>query len=102
MGNIYKASRKAPSVVGSISKRSIEVELTPTSIIYRSGILTKKVNEIPYSKVNSVSVKQSLHERALGYGDVVVLTGNDVNGIVLENIDNPSELRDAIMSKINT
>ncbi len=102
MGNVYKASRKAPSVMGNPVKRSIEVELTPTSVIYRSGLLTKKSNEIPFSKINSVTVKQNIHERMLGYGDVVIMAGNDVNGIVLENIDNPNSLRDEIMNQVRS
>ena len=101
MGKVYKASRKAPSVVGNPIKRSVEVELTPTSVIYRSGLLTKKSNEIPYAKINSVSVKQNIHERMLGYGDVVILAGNDVNGIILENIEEPTALRDQIMAQVH-
>lgn len=100
MGKIYVASRKAPSVMGNPMKRAIKVELTETSVIYSSGIISKKSNEIPYTKINSVTVKQNLHERMLGYGDVVILAGNDVNGITIENIENPKELRDEIMSKV--
>lgn len=101
MSKTYVASRKAPSVVGNPIKRSLKVELTQTSVVCSSGLITKRSDEIPYTKINNVSVKQNLHERMLGYGDVVIVAGNDIDGIILENIENPNELRDEIMAMVN-
>jgi len=100
MNKIYKASRKSPKVAISASKRSLTVRLTDNSVVYSKGILSRQANEVPYSKINSVNVKQGMVEQGLGYGDVIIMTGNDVNGIVLENIENPQGLKTDIMNMI--
>lgn len=102
MNKVYKASRKSMSVATSPSKQSLEVIITDHSVIYKRGIISKKSEEIPFSKINSVNVKQSLMERSLGYGDVIIMTGNDVNGIVLDNINDPQGLKNDIMAKIHS
>ncbi len=100
MNKTYKASRKSPKVAISASKRSLTVKLTDNSVVYSKGILSRHANEVPYSKINSVNVKQGMVEQGLGYGDVIIMTGNDVNGIVLENIENPQGLKSDIMQMI--
>lgn len=100
MNKTYKASRKSPSVAVSASKRSLVVKLTDNSVVYSKGILKRQANEVPYSKINSVNVKQGMVEQGMGYGDVIIMTGNDVNGIVLENIENPQGLKGDIMQMI--
>ena len=97
---IYTASRKSPSVVSSPKNMSIQVTLEANAVVYKVGVLTKRVEEIPYNKINSINIKQSLSERVLGYGDVVIITGNDVNGIVLKDIDNPQALKSDIMERV--
>ncbi len=100
MNKTYKASRKSPKVAISASKRSLTVKLTDNSVVYIKGILSRHANEVPYSKINSVNVKQGMVEQGLGYGDVIIMTGNDINGIVLENIENPQGLKSDIMQMI--
>ncbi len=100
MDKIYKASRKSPKVAVSASKRSLTVKLTDSSVIYSKGLLSRQSNEVPYSKINSVNIKQGMVEQGLGYGDVIIMTGNDVTGIVLENIENPQGLKADIMQMI--
>lgn len=100
MDKTYKASRKSPKVAVSASKRSLTVKLTDSSVVYSKGILSRRSNEVPYSKINSVNIKQGMVEQGLGYGDVIIMTGNDVNGIVLENIENPQGLKSDIMRMI--
>jgi len=44
--------------------------LTDTSLIYRSGVIGRFDIEVPYSKIESVTVRQGLVQRLLGCGNV--------------------------------
>jgi len=46
--------------------------LTDTSLIYRTGIIGRFEIEVPYSKIESVTVRQGPIQRLLGCGDVRV------------------------------
>ena len=68
----------------------------------KTGILSNNELEIPYNKINSISVKQGLIARLLGFGSIVIYTGNDVSGIVFKQLNYPSEIKKAIQEKIDT
>jgi uncharacterized membrane protein YdbT with pleckstrin-like domain len=62
----------------------------------KTGILSNHETEIPLSKINSVSIRQGLFGKILGYGDIIISTGNDTNGIVFKNIDKPKDLKETL------
>ena len=77
----------------------VQIELTDKTVILKMGILTSNVTEVPYSKINSISVRKGIVGSMLGYGDIVILTGNDVSGIVFKGIENPDQLKMAINNR---
>lgn len=66
----------------------------------KTGFLSNDEKEIPYTKINSVSVKQDIIGKILNYGSVIIYTGNDVSGIAFSNLDNPSEVKSLILKRI--
>lgn len=77
----------------------VQIELTDKTVILKMGILTTNVTEVPYSKINSISVRKGIVGSMLGYGDIVILTGNDVSGIVFKGIENPDQLKAALNNR---
>lgn len=73
-----------------------QIQLTTKTVILKKGIFTSNVTEVPYSKVNSISVRKGVLGSMFGYGDLVILTGNDVAGIVFKGIENPDQIKMAI------
>ena len=76
------------------------VSIGQTGLVYKTGLIRKVEKEIPFSRVNSVDVQRPLAGQYLGYGDVRVLAGNDLDGIVFRGIDNPLKLKEVIQSRI--
>lgn len=72
--------------------------ITKNGVILKKGILSSSTIDIPYSKINSITVKQGPLGRSVGYGDILLMTGNDVSGIPFKGIGDP-ELVKAIIQK---
>lgn len=78
-----------------------KLTLKEKTILLQGGIINKGDVEIPYSKINSVSVRQGLLGSFFGYGDIVITTGNDISGIPFKGIKNPQYVKQLINSKIS-
>lgn len=75
---------------------NLSITLTERSLIMRKGTLSASETEVPYSKVNSVTVRQSTMGKAFNYGDIIISTGNDVTGVVFDSIENPHRLKEIV------
>jgi uncharacterized membrane protein YdbT with pleckstrin-like domain len=51
--------------------------LTSDRLIYRSGVMSRQGREIPLERLNDVSFHQSLLQRLLGAGDLLVESGGE-------------------------
>ncbi len=51
--------------------------LTSDRLIYRSGVVSRQGREIPLERLNDVSFHQSLLQRVLGAGDLLVESGGE-------------------------
>lgn len=74
--------------------------ITQRGIFMRAGIINVRTIEIPFDKVNTLSVKRGLLGNMFGYGDIQFLTGNDVIA-TFPGVSNPEALRDEIMKLVN-
>ncbi len=72
------------------------ITTTPDSLEMKRGILVVEKIEVPYSKVNSIHIKQSILGRIFNFGTVIISTGNDTTGIVFRNIHSPNELKQRV------
>jgi uncharacterized membrane protein YdbT with pleckstrin-like domain len=76
------------------------VSVGQTGLVYKTGLIRKVEKQIPFSRVNSVDIQRNLAGQYFHYGDVRVLAGNDLDGIVFRGIDNPQALKEVIQSRI--
>lgn len=79
---------------------SEELEVTDEGVNVKRGIFSSQVTHIPFSKINSLTTKRGLGGNLLGYGDIIILTGNDIAGIPFSGIENPEGVRAYIMGKM--
>ena len=49
----------------------------PTVSVYRSGVVAKHGKEIPLERVNDISFHQSVFERMIGAGDLIIESGGE-------------------------
>lgn len=71
--------------------------ITSDRVIYRSGVLSKTGIEIPLERVNTVHFNQSLFERMVGAGDLVIESGAEQGQQRFTDIRNP----DAVQREIH-
>lgn len=74
--------------------------VTSDRIIYRSGVLAKRGIEIPLERVNTVFSNQTVLERLLRSGDVVIESGGEQGRQLFTDIPNPRLVQNEIYRAI--
>ncbi|HEX5366614.1 MAG TPA: PH domain-containing protein [Acidimicrobiales bacterium] len=74
--------------------------VTTDRLVYRHGVLTKHGIEIPLDRVNTVFFRQSLFERVLGSGDLVIESAGEMGRQAFSNVRNPSAVQNEIYRQI--
>ena len=72
-------------------RKSTRYVITDVKVIREEGILSKRTAMVPYSHLERVEVTQSLLQRILRIGTVVVDTGDD--SISIDMVPKPSEIQ---------
>jgi uncharacterized membrane protein YdbT with pleckstrin-like domain len=67
--------------------------LTSDRLITRSGVLAKHSKEIPLERINDVAFSQSVLERALGAGDLMIESAGERGQTVISNVRKPEEMQ---------
>jgi len=70
--------------------------VTSDRVIYRSGVVRKEGIEIPLERVNNVSSTQSVFERILGTGNILIESGGESGQQRFTDIKNPSRVQNLI------
>ena len=67
--------------------------LTTDRLIFRSGVLAKLSREIPLERLNDVTFTQSLWERLIGAGDLLIESAGERGQSVFENVPHPEAVQ---------
>jgi uncharacterized membrane protein YdbT with pleckstrin-like domain len=74
--------------------------VTTDRLIYRHGVLAKKGIEIPLERVNTVFFAQSIGERILRAGDLVIESAGERGSQAFSNVRNPSAVQNEIYKQM--
>lgn len=77
-----------------------EIAVTDRRIIFKTGFISRRTDEMPLSKVENIEIRQSILGRLLGYGSVDV-QGTGSGGIgadKLRRIASPLSFRNHVMA----
>lgn len=74
--------------------------LTTSKIEIRSGFFSKSAQSIPLRHIQDVTVSETLKERLLGIGDVLIDSAALDHKMVMNNIDSPRKYADLIMDQL--
>ncbi len=77
--------------------RTTNFVITSDRVIFRSGVFAKSGIEIPLERVNTVHFNQSLFERMVGAGDLVIESGAEQGQQRFTDVRNP----DAVQREIH-
>jgi uncharacterized membrane protein YdbT with pleckstrin-like domain len=75
------------------------VVVTSDRLIFRSGTFAKAGIEIPIDRVMNVNFKQSLWERMIGSGDLLIESGGEGGQERFSNVRRPESLQKLIMGR---
>ena len=77
--------------------RSIEQGVTNKRVIFKTGIISRKSEEMKISSIETVEIIQGVMGRVFGFGTVVV-TGRGISNLVFKNVDDPMDVKRKIES----
>jgi uncharacterized membrane protein YdbT with pleckstrin-like domain len=76
----------------SLTWVTINFAITTDRVVRRSGVIAKHVMEIPLERVNTVMSSQSMLERLVGAGDLVIESGGDFGQQRFAHIRHPERV----------
>ena len=77
--------------------RSLEQGVTNKRVIIKTGIVSRKSEEMKISSIETVEIIQGVLGRIFGFGSVKV-TGRGISDLLYKNIDNPMSVKKSIES----
>ena len=79
------------------SQRFTKMTMVGDKLRYETGMLSKATRTIQLSKVQDVTVRQSLGQRMAGVGDLSIETAGETSRLTFPNIDSPQAVADRII-----
>jgi uncharacterized membrane protein YdbT with pleckstrin-like domain len=76
--------------------RTTDFVLTSDRLVTRAGILSRQSREIPLERINDLACHQSLFERVIRAGDLMIESGGERGQETFSNVGNPFELQNAV------
>ncbi len=77
--------------------KSLEQGVTNKRAIRKSGIISRKTDEMKIGSIETVEIDQGVIGRIFGFGSVKI-TGRGISDVVFEKIDKPIEVKKSIES----
>ncbi len=87
-------------IVRHIKLKHTVYTLTTTKLEIRSGVLSKVAQSIPLRHIDNVEVSETLRERLIGVGDVLIDSAALDRKMVMNNINNPRKYADMILDQL--
>jgi uncharacterized membrane protein YdbT with pleckstrin-like domain len=79
-----------------LAARFDRLEITEREVVWTHGFLNKQYTETNMSSIRTVRVSQSLLQRLLNAGDVVIYTTGDEPELTIKGLPRPGEIRELI------
>jgi len=77
--------------------RTLEQGVTNKRVIRKTGIISRKTDEMKIGSIETVEIDQGIFGRIFGFGSVKI-TGRGISDVTLKSIDSPLEVKKAIES----
>jgi len=80
-----------------IDLKSMQYRLTNQRLFVLKGLFSKETQELELFRIKDIAVQQSLLQRVLGYGQVTIVSSDDMTPIVtLRGIANPIGIKELV------
>lgn len=75
--------------------KTLEQGVTNKRVIFKTGIISRKTDEMKISSIETVEIHQGIWGRIFGFGTVKV-TGRGISDVIFKKIDDPMAVKRAI------
>lgn len=76
--------------------------ITTAEVYHKEGLVSRDVTQIRYERIQNTSFSQSVTERTLSYGDVIITSaGTGEVEITLKSVSNPAELKRLLSEQLD-
>jgi uncharacterized membrane protein YdbT with pleckstrin-like domain len=89
------------SAVSVLRYSRASLSVTDRRLSYTSGVLTRKTRDVALSSITDVSAFQSVLDRTIGAGDVVVKTSGDDGELAFLRMPQPERLKQQILALVH-
>jgi uncharacterized membrane protein YdbT with pleckstrin-like domain len=84
-----------------LRRNTVRYTVTDSKLEIDTGLIARTTRNIPLSKIQDVTVRASIAQRLLGFGDIIVDNASEVGGtIVMANINNPRHYADLLLREL--
>ena len=80
-----------------LRRRFTQMTMVGDKLRYETGMLSKATRTIQLSKVQDVTVRQTIGQRMAGVGDLSIETAGESSRLTFPNIDGPQAIADRII-----
>lgn len=85
----------------SIQWSSTHFVITSYRVIFRAGVIAKSGIEIPLERINNVNFNQSIFERIIGAGDLMIESGGEDGQSHFEDVRRPDDVQKLIHAQMD-
>ncbi len=84
-----------------LKRKLVRYTLTEANLEIDAGLISRTITNVPLRRVQDVTVRTTISQRMLGFGDIIVdNAGTDGQQVILKDIDSPRRHADILMRQI--
>lgn len=87
-----------PAIRAHIRRNLVKLTFHGDHLTYDVGLLSKSSRTLDLTRVQDVTVRQSLGQRMIGVGTLTLETAGEGSRLIVSNLDGPLQLRDYILT----
>ncbi len=80
---------------------STNFAVTSERVVYRQGIVARRATQMPLEKINTVDFRQSVFERLIGAGDLIIESGSDTGVASFSDVRKPLAVQQEINRQVD-
>jgi uncharacterized membrane protein YdbT with pleckstrin-like domain len=86
-----------PPLKMHLTRRLVTLRLVDDHLVLESGFVSRTRRTVDTAKIQDVTVKQTLGQRILGTGDLMLEDAGEGGAMSIGNLDRPHQIADAIL-----
>jgi len=84
----------------ALSRHFTNLTVTTTRLVHRDGIVAKHAKEIPLERITNIESRQSVFERMIGAGDLVIESAGKDSREVFSHMPHPGRIQNVVYQQM--